>query len=141
MNKEFVTHFFSACNKHQKSEILSFYHEKYKGESIAQSMGINGVQLISIVIDRALASFPDLCFTLTDTICEADKVVAVWFLEGTQMGKIMNIPPTKRKIKIKGTTVFELEDGKILKSDTLFDLAAMLRQMGLLPEVQLTQVA
>jgi steroid delta-isomerase-like uncharacterized protein len=137
MNR-FAIQFFDTCNKHSKSEILSFYHEKYQGESIAQSMGINGIQLMSLVIDRAIASFPDLHFVLLDTISEGDKVVAVWFLEGTQMGKIMNIPPTKRKVKVKGTTVFELENGKIMKSDTLFDMAAMLRQMGLLPEVQLT---
>ena len=136
---EFVIHFFNACNNHSKKDILSLYHENYQGESIAQNMGINGIQLMSLVIDRAFASFPDLQFTLIDTISEGSKVVAVWFLEGTQMGKIMNIPPTKRKIKVKGTTVFELENEKILKSDTLLDLAAMFRQMGLLPEVQLTQ--
>jgi steroid delta-isomerase-like uncharacterized protein len=138
MNR-FAVQFFDACNKHNKREILSFYHEKYQGESIAQSMGINGIQLISLVVDRAFASFPDLQFVLLDTISEGNKVAAVWLLEGTQMGKVMNIPPTKRKVKVKGTTIFEIEDEKITKSDTLFDLAAMLRQMGLLPEVQLTQ--
>jgi steroid delta-isomerase-like uncharacterized protein len=135
----FAEKFFTACNNHQKEEIISFYHADYQGESIANTFGLNGVELMSFVIERAFSSLPDIHFTVQDTITQDNKLAVIWYLEGTQMGKLMNIPPTKRKLRVKGITIFELRDDKIIKSDTLFDMAGMLRQMGLLPEMQFTK--
>jgi steroid delta-isomerase-like uncharacterized protein len=62
-------------------------------------------------------------------------MVMAWIARGTQQGTLMNIPPTGRAVEVQGMTLFTVQDGQIARSQSVWDLAGMLRAIGLLPEL------
>src|ERR1700739_2916693 len=63
-----------------------------------------------------LAGYPDLHWTIEDTIAENDKVVACWTISGTHRGDYMGIPATNKKVSVDGITIHHIADGKIMDS-------------------------
>ncbi len=84
-------------------------------------------------ISRLLAGFPDLRFTVEDTVAEKDKVVACWTLSGTHKGDYMGVPPTNKKVSVDGMTIHHLAGGKIMDSYTNWDALGMMQQLGAIP--------
>ena|SRR5437879_6876083 len=82
---------------------------------------------------RFLAGYPDLRFTVEDTVVEKDKVVACWTLSGTHKGDFMGIPATNRKVSVDGMTIHHVADGKIMDSYSNWDALGMMQQLGVIP--------
>jgi steroid delta-isomerase-like uncharacterized protein len=77
-----------------------------------------------------VAGFPDLQFTVEETICEKDKIVASWTLMGTHKGEFLGISPTNKKVSVAGITIHQIADGKILDSQAIWDAIGLLQQLG-----------
>ncbi len=80
-------------------------------------------------------SFPDIVFERLETIREGNRISVYWTARGTHRGVMLNIPPTGRSVEVNGVTLLYLERGKIKRSVHLWDLAGLLRALGLLPEL------
>ena len=86
-------------------------------------------------------AFPDLNFWgAADLIAEGDYVVGRWDGGGTHTGPafsdfLMGSLPaaTGRKMRFTGTTVLKLKNGKIVHEWAYWDMATLLRNMGVLP--------
>ena len=72
---------------------------------------------------------------MTSTVAEGYRLAIAWVAEGTHQGPIMNIPPTGRRMEIRGVSIIDVQDGLIVRGQYIWDLAGMLRHMGLLPEL------
>ena len=81
-------------------------------------------------VERFLAAFPDLKFTVEDTISEKDKLVVVWTATGTHKGAFMGIAPTNKKASVSGITIHQIADGKILESTAVWDAIGLLQELG-----------
>jgi steroid delta-isomerase-like uncharacterized protein len=79
------------------------------------------------------AAFPDLRHTVDEMIAEGDTVAARWTVEGTHRGDFQGIPPTGRPIRVSGTTVHHLADGKIKETWLTLDNLDLLQQLGAMP--------
>ena len=79
---------------------------------------------------RLLEGFPDLRWTVVDTIADKDKVVAYWRFSGTHKGNFMGIPPTNKKVSTEGITIHHVADGKIMDSYTNWDMLGLMKQFG-----------
>jgi steroid delta-isomerase-like uncharacterized protein len=84
-------------------------------------------------ISRFLAGFPDLRFTVEDTVAEKDKVVACWTMSGTHKGEYMGVPATNKKVSVDGMTIHHLAGGKIMDSFTNWDALGLMQQLGAVP--------
>ena len=80
-------------------------------------------------------AFPDLQFRVTDRLIQDSRLVVVWVAEGTHRGTIMNIPSTGHKVEVRGVSIIDVENDLIVRGQYVWDLAGMLRHMGLLPEL------
>jgi steroid delta-isomerase-like uncharacterized protein len=80
-----------------------------------------------------LAGFPDLRWTIEDTITEKDKVVVVWNFNGTHKGEYMGVPSTNKKVSIDGITIHEIANGKIMDSYVNWDTWGLMQQLGVIP--------
>ena len=78
-------------------------------------------------------AFPDLRFTLTDTVCEGDKIAMVWQVEGTHTGDLRGTPPTYKRVFIEGVTVSRHANGKLQESRVSWDALGMMQQLGIVP--------
>jgi predicted ester cyclase len=72
---------------------------------------------------------------LEEAITDNNRVVQVWTASGTHLGLLMNIPPTGRQVRIHGVSVMTLANGKVQRGFYIWDVAGLLRSIGLLPEL------
>ena len=54
---------------------------------------------------------------------------------GTHLGTLMNIPASGRSVSVRGVSVFTLAAGQVSRATYIWDVAGLLRTIGLLPEL------
>ena len=124
-----------AWNAHDTRRVQAFYSPEYEGTDVARSMPYHGLQGASRQMTEYLRAFPDLRFTQDETVVPGNRVALFWTAHGTHEGRLMNIPPTHRKIAVRGTSLLTVEDGKISHGLYVWDVAGLLRSIGLLPDL------
>ena len=95
-----------------------------------------------VVVFFGFTQCPDVCPTSMTELADikkslgadGDKLFFFWKASGHQRGRLMNIPPTGKFCSFLGSTFLSLKEGKIYRSRRIWDVATMLRQIGLLPE-------
>lgn len=130
----FVSEIIAAWNAHDKSRLLAMYHPDFDGEDLSEGKRAEGIHDVTRMIDYILTAFPDLQMELTEWGADGDKLFFFWRATGHQRGRLMNIPPTGKAVSFIGSTFLVLQDGQILRSRRIWDVATALRQIGLLPE-------
>lgn len=124
-----------AWNSHDTENVLRFYSTEYIGDDVGQASLLRGHAGLRAMLDVYWKAFPDLRFVCKDCVMQGPRVAAVWVAEGTHQGTIMNIPPTGHRVEVRGMSVLDLKDGLIVRGQSIWDLAGMLRDMGLLPKL------
>lgn len=79
------------------------------------------------------AGFPDLQWTIEDTVAENDKVVVCWTFAGTHKGDYQGIPATNKKVSFDGMTIHHMAGGKIMDSYSTWDALGLMQQLGVVP--------
>ena len=124
-----------AWNSHDIEKVLSFYSPEYIGDDVGQASQLCGHEDLRTMLEKYWKAFPDLRFTITNTVIQDSRMAIAWVADGTHQGPIMNIPPTGHRVGVCGVSMIEVEDGLIVHGQYVWDLAGMLRHMGLLPEL------
>lgn len=80
-------------------------------------------------------AFPDSKVTIENLIASGDRVTVEFVGRGTNTGPLTTpmgeIQPTGRSVELRFCDVVELRDGKIQNLRSYFDLASMMRQLGI----------
>jgi steroid delta-isomerase-like uncharacterized protein len=124
-----------AWNSHDMEKVLRFYSSHYVGEDVGQAFLLRGHAGVRAMLENYWQAFPDLEFTVTDTVIQDSRIAIVWMAEGTHQGTIMNIPQTGHRVEVSGVSIIDVKDGLVVRGQYIWDLAGMLRHMGLLPEL------
>lgn len=131
-NKKIVQRFMEECwnrgNLNVASELLADqvrYHNPVFPNLNA------GVQNIKQHIETCRRAFPDLHFTIDDTIAERDEVVLHWTSRGTHMGPFLGMQTTNRKFAVSGTSIYRVAGNKIVEFYVNWNLATMMAQLGI----------
>ena len=124
-----------AWNSHDIDRVLRFYSPEYIGDDVAQASLQRGREGLREMLETYWSAFPDLQFAVTDVLVQGSRLAIFWTAEGTHQGSIMNIPPTGHKVKVRGASIIDIENDAIVRGQYIWDLAGMLRHMGLLPEL------
>lgn len=125
----------AAWNDHDPEGAAALYAPGFVGHDVAQAEPQNGPRDIRRITAFYFRAFPDLHVTLEDRIIAGDRVVLVWTWRGTHQGTFMRIPATGRAVTVRGTTVLTIAAGLIRASTRIWDLAGLLRGLGLLPDL------
>jgi steroid delta-isomerase-like uncharacterized protein len=76
-----------------------------------------------------LAAFPDVSYTIHDTIASGDKVVARWTATATHQGNFAGIDATGRPVTMLGITIFQIADHTIDALWNTWDMFGLLQQL------------
>ena len=85
------------------------------------------------VLAMMFTGFPDLRWTLHDTLVEGDRVMGFSTWTVTHEGEFMGIPATGRTATIQAWTIDRFRDGIFVESRIIMDVAGLLGQLGVLP--------
>jgi steroid delta-isomerase-like uncharacterized protein len=132
---QFIADFITAWNAHDVQKVASFYAPDYEEIDVAQTGSLRGRDNVGKRLAYYLRAFPDLRVTVDDIIVDNNRVALYWTWHGTHRGAFMRIPPTGRAVSVRGTSLMTMKDGLIQRAERIWDLAGLLRSIGLLPEL------
>jgi steroid delta-isomerase-like uncharacterized protein len=80
--------------------------------------------------------FPEMDYEVTRTIASEEVVVTQWTFIGTNNGPIPPIldtdqGPTGRTIRLRGVSIYDIEDGLIKRETNYMDLGTLLVELGI----------
>jgi steroid delta-isomerase-like uncharacterized protein len=81
-------------------------------------------------IEMCRIGFPDLRFSIDDTIAERNEVVHHWTARGTHKGQFLGQAPTNRTATVSGTSIHRIEGGKIVEQWSDWNLMTLMEQLG-----------
>ena len=85
------------------------------------------------IIGMMRSDFPDIQWTLEDTVAEADKVAARFTMRGTHQGAFFGVPPTGKKIEVQAMNFYRFSSGQIVEEYGQPDLLGLMQQIGAIP--------
>ncbi len=99
-----------------------------------------GRAAIHEALSRDKAAFPDRTLTLDVSVEQGDTIANEWTVAGTHTGPLVmpdgtELPPTGKRIELKGMELVQVRDGKITVHHQYWDNMAVAGQLGVLPEV------
>jgi steroid delta-isomerase-like uncharacterized protein len=112
------------------NEIISPSHALQASNIFGSSIGPEAYKRNALLF---FAGYPDLHWTIEDTIAEKDKVVACWTISGTHKGDYLGVPATNKKVSVEGITIHHITNGKIMDSYVSWDIWGMMQQLGVVP--------
>lgn len=126
----------AAWNAHDSVRAAQFYAPEYEGVNVGEAAPHYGRDGILRGLDAYFAAIPDLRFTCDEVVIEEERAVVVWTASGTHQGRLMRIPPTGRAVQVRGVSVFATHDGLIVRGLHVWDVAGLLRNLRLLPDLR-----
>ena len=121
-NKELIESFIEDIfNKH---DILAI--EKYFIKD--STLGSNGFKLF---LNALFKAFPDMHTSIEHIVAENDLVVVFLKGTGTNTGEFRGKPPTNKRVDIRSSDLYRIENGKIVEHWDVVDQLNLLRQTGM----------
>ncbi len=84
-------------------------------------------------------AFPDIRVRVLRTICEGDLVACYCGVTGTHNGLGLGLKATGAPIEIYGMAMAVIRDGQIQEGWNCFDFMSLYQQIGVLPQLPVTQ--
>ena len=130
-NKQIARRFMDECWSQGKLEAVRelVSNECSYHDPVFTSL-TSGAENINRHISTCRSGFPDLKFTIDDTIAERNEVVIHWTAAGTHKAQFLGMSPTNRAATVSGTSIFRIEGGKITEQWVDWNLMTLMEQLG-----------
>ena len=122
-------------NSHNFDLASDIYAGDYTGIDLTGQTRVQGPAQAAQALQEVCRAFPDLTFRANDLLFDHDRVAVYWDARGTHQAKAFNLPPTGRPVTVHGVSLLRVANGKLVHGVHLWDMAALLRALGLLPEL------
>lgn len=100
----------------------------------ASSQELASLESLKHGLAKTRAQIPDLRLEIDDLIAEGDRVAMRWTLRGTAKGDLETslgrFPAAGKQLRMTGTTIYRLANGKIVEGWTSADELSLHRQLG-----------
>jgi predicted ester cyclase len=94
---------------------------------------MQGLEGAKQLVNMWHTGFPDMKFTIEDSLCEGDKVALRFRLVGKNTGAFMNMDATGKSVNGTGTGIFKVVNGKLTDNWVNFDALGVMQQLGFVP--------
>jgi steroid delta-isomerase-like uncharacterized protein len=133
-NKQISQRFIDECWNQGKMDVLAqlLTEECRYHDPVFPSL-TGGAQNIRTHLETCRKAFPDLKFTIDDTIAERNEVVNHWTVTGTHKGDFLGMPPTNRKATVSGISISRIEGSRIAEMWASWNLMSLMQQLGIVP--------
>jgi steroid delta-isomerase-like uncharacterized protein len=89
-----------------------------------------GKEELRSFVKRAFAAIPDFKYELRKRVAIGQRAIIEWVMSGTHKGDLPGIPATSKRFSlVRGSTILELEGGKIRRESDYWDAATLIRQV------------
>lgn len=127
---------FDTFNTRDPVAAAACFAEDAELRDVAVPRAAVGRQQIAAVYARHFAAFPNAHVRIDRMVAEGTTVAVEWTLTGTHGGRLLGIPATGKPICFQGISMIRYRNGLAVADTRMWDLAGLLRQIGLLPQHQ-----
>lgn len=128
-------------NLHQFTEFINSGDNSIGQEVISESAvfhvpfgePLKGLDGYLQILGMMRGAFPDINWTLQETVCEGEKVVARFETRGTHQGPFMGVPATGKTFCMTAVNIYRFEHGKIVEELGQPDIFGLMIQIGAIP--------
>jgi steroid delta-isomerase-like uncharacterized protein len=132
---QLVERLYELWNAHNSLGLQELYTDDCEEMDLTNRREFRGKQAVAEQFERYVRAFPDVTVVPQKSLIQGDSATIYWTASGTHQGTLLNIPPTGRMVEIHGMSLLTCQDGKIKQAIHLWDMAGLLRAIGLLPEL------
>jgi steroid delta-isomerase-like uncharacterized protein len=93
-----------------------------------------GKEGLKVFVTTTRTAFPDLRFDVEAMVEEGDEVWVHGVMRGTHQGDFMGVPATGRSIEVATIDRIRIRNDKAVEHWGVTDTAAMMQQLGVIPE-------
>jgi steroid delta-isomerase-like uncharacterized protein len=130
-NERITDETFAAWNAHDPERYVEWIADDYVWESDSFPFPIKGREAVKTVMKMYFAAFPDIKFEIETSVASGNCVAKAWIATGTHKAEFLGVPATNKQVSVRGCTIIELKDGKIVKSTAYSDRMALMEQFGI----------
>lgn len=134
-NHALVSNLITAWNERDLEALLACYSDSCGGADLARGRHLHTRADIRATFLTYWQAFPDLQISPGDLIDDGERVALFWTGQGTHRGAIFNIPATGRHVEFQGVSRLKIVDGRVVDMVLFWDMAGLLRALGLLPDL------
>lgn len=136
--QEFAGRYVAAWNSHQPERLLSHMTEDVLYEDPGWPTPMRGRAAVRQFLLATWRAVPDLQIELTEgPLVDPRKPLAAthWRASATHTGMWSppGLEPTGRSVSLDGADLLEFRDDKICRARVVYDVADLMRQLGVLP--------
>jgi len=128
----------AAWNAHDVDGALAQLADEIVWLDSGNQQSLQGKEAVRMYIQDWFSAWPDLKITVTNRVVTDDQLAAELEFTGTNTVPLQlapgapAIPPTGKKIQVKGTYFVRFKNGKAVEVHNYPDTAGLLMQMGLM---------
>ena len=119
----------AAWNSHNPDKMLSLFTDDIVYEDVAFGEVSHGSAELRKFAASEFEGVPDLELKLLRADIRGGHGTIEWMFSGTDKG----VFKTGKKFSIRGVSVIDMRDGKISRNLDFYDVATIMRQVGVLP--------
>jgi steroid delta-isomerase-like uncharacterized protein len=133
---EVVIRYYAAYNRRALDDAAALVADDVEWINLPLGVTHRGREEFRRFLQNYTSAFPDSRVEVTGTFACGDHVAVEFTARGTHAGPLegagATIPATGRSIDIRLCEIIEVRDGSIVRGRSYWDLATMMRQLGLL---------
>ena len=119
----------AAWNSHNPDKMLSLFTDDIVYEDVAFGEVSHGSAELRKFAASEFDGVPDLELKLLRADIHGGHGTIEWMFSGTDKG----VYKTGKKFSVRGVSVIDMRDGKISRNLDFYDVATIMRQVGILP--------
>jgi steroid delta-isomerase-like uncharacterized protein len=124
-----IEQLFAAWNSHNPDYVVASFTEDIVYEDVPAGHISRGSDEVRKWAEGAFAVIENFKFEIVSSSSHNGRGEAEWVWSGTDKGLFK----TGKNFSVRGVSVFEVRKGKISRYKEFYDVATIMRQVGLLP--------
>lgn len=121
----------AAWASHDVERVVGLFTDDCMFEDVTFELSVRGREQLRGLVPAVFAAMPDVIFEVTGGIAGGDGAAIEWVMSGTHKGDLPGMPATGKRFSVRGTTILELQDGKIRRESDYWDAVTFMKQVGL----------
>jgi steroid delta-isomerase-like uncharacterized protein len=120
---------FDAWNSHDPDALVALFTEDVVYEDVTLGVVNHGTAELRAFAEGVFTAIPDVNFPVVSSVLKGGHGFVEWIFNGTDVG----LYGTGKTFSLRGASIIEVHGEKIARQSDYWDLATLLRQIGLLP--------
>jgi steroid delta-isomerase-like uncharacterized protein len=132
-NEELARGYYEAIGRRDADAVASHWSDQGVADIVPLTV-LRGPEEIKSYFRELFTAVPDLETVVQRIVCDDSRAAVEWRMSGTFTGgPFQGIEPTGRSVEMRGFTLLEVEDGKLVGDTVYYDGMAFARQVGMMP--------